>query len=126
MTSVVIPAGVRSIGCRAFYSASSSEPTIVTSFIPAEDLFEIPTDIIRMTNAGKKRGIYKFYVPFGAKDTYASTAGWNQFCEIIEMESTGIDEVFDEVKAVYDLQGRRVLEPKKGGIYIINNQKVIF
>ena len=31
-----------------------------------------------------------------------------------------------KVKAVYDLQGRRVLEPKKGGLYIINNKKVIF
>jgi hypothetical protein len=31
-----------------------------------------------------------------------------------------------KVKAVYDLQGRRVLEPKKGGIYIVNNRKVIF
>jgi hypothetical protein len=30
------------------------------------------------------------------------------------------------VKAIYDLQGRRVLEPKKGGIYIVNNKKVIF
>ena len=27
---------------------------------------------------------------------------------------------------IYDLQGRRVLEPKKGGLYIINNKKVIF
>ena len=27
---------------------------------------------------------------------------------------------------IYDLQGRRVLEPKKGCLYIINNQKVIF
>ena len=31
-----------------------------------------------------------------------------------------------KVKTVYDLQGRRVLEPKKGGLYIINNKKVIF
>ena len=31
-----------------------------------------------------------------------------------------------KVKAVYDLQGRRVLEPKKGSLYIINNKKVIF
>ncbi len=30
------------------------------------------------------------------------------------------------VDYIYDLQGRRVVEPKKGGIYIINNQKVIF
>jgi hypothetical protein len=27
---------------------------------------------------------------------------------------------------IYDLQGRRVLEPKKGGIYIINGKKVYF
>ena len=27
---------------------------------------------------------------------------------------------------IYDLQGRRVLEPKKGSLYIINNKKVIF
>ena len=31
-----------------------------------------------------------------------------------------------KVKTIYDLQGRRVLEPKKGGIYIVNNKKVIF
>ena len=30
------------------------------------------------------------------------------------------------VKAIYDLQGRRVLEPKKGSLYIVNNKKVIF
>ena len=27
---------------------------------------------------------------------------------------------------IYDLQGRRVLEPKKGSLYIVNNKKVIF
>jgi hypothetical protein len=27
---------------------------------------------------------------------------------------------------IYDLQGRRVFEPEKGGLYIINNRKVIF
>ena len=32
----------------------------------------------------------------------------------------------DGEDVIYDLQGRRVLEPKNGGIYIINNQKVIF
>lgn len=35
----------------------------------------------------------------------------------------------DEVKAVdyiFDLQGRRVLEPQKGNLYIINGKKVIF
>ena len=30
------------------------------------------------------------------------------------------------VDYIYDLQGRRVLEPQKGGIYIINGKKVVF
>ena len=37
----------------------------------------------------------------------------------VEEEQQGED-------VIYDLQGRRVLEPKKGGIYIVNNKKVIF
>ena len=41
---------------------------------------------------------------------------------IYEVESD--EELQGEV--VFDLQGRRVLEPKKGGIYIVNNKKVIF
>ena len=46
-----------------------------------------------------------------------------------EEGTTVIYDVEDEKQdcdCIYDLQGRRVLEPKKGGIYIINNQKVIF
>ena len=30
------------------------------------------------------------------------------------------------VDYIYDLQGRRVLEPQKGNIYIINGKKVVF
>ena len=29
-------------------------------------------------------------------------------------------------EGIYDLQGRRVVEPKKGGLYIVNGKKVIF
>ena len=38
-------------------------------------------------------------------------------------------EVSDEQQSVdyiYDLQGRRILEPQKGNLYIINGKKVIF
>ena len=31
-----------------------------------------------------------------------------------------------DVDLIYDLQGRRILEPKKGNLYIINHKKVIF
>lgn len=43
--------------------------------------------------------------------------------------TTGIEEVETESAAddvIYDLSGRRVLEPAKGGIYIIDGKKVIF
>ena len=31
----------------------------------------------------------------------------------------------NEAGAVYDLQGRRVKNPRKGGLYIINGRKVV-
>ena len=41
--------------------------------------------------------------------------------------TTGIDGVDAEQAGefIFDLQGRRVAEPEKGGIYIINGQKVL-
>ena len=43
---------------------------------------------------------------------------------------TGIDEVdtstSTSVKAVYDLSGRKVKQPAKGGVYIQDGQKIIF
>jgi hypothetical protein len=42
---------------------------------------------------------------------------------------TFIDNVennIQDVNFIYDLQGRRVLEPKKGGLYIINGKKVYY
>ncbi len=46
-----------------------------------------------------------------------------------ENGTTVIYEVEEEQPVedvIYDLQGRRVFEPKKGSLYIINNKKVIF
>ena len=131
LTSVVIPASVTSIGTFAF--GNNKDLAEVTSLIPAEDLFEIP-DIISKTFLGIMNGIYKLYVPIGAKDTYASTSGWDQFSEIIEKELTAINNVKGEptvdasqsgkVKAVYNLNGR-VVENPTNGIYIIDGKKVL-
>ena len=30
------------------------------------------------------------YVPFGAKETYASTEGWSEFANIVELEPTEV------------------------------------
>ena len=46
-----------------------------------------------------------------------------------EDETTDIeyyDYVDESVDYIYDLHGRRVMEPQKGGIYIINGEKVVF
>ena len=42
--------------------------------------------------------------------------------------TTGIDGVDAEQAGdfIFDLQGRRVLEPQKGGIYIVNGKKILF
>ena len=46
-----------------------------------------------------------------------------------EGETTDIEETTDngqQSTVIYDLMGRRVLSPKKGEIYIINNQKIVY
>ena len=45
-----------------------------------------------------------------------------------EGDATSIDnvELTLDNAAIYDLQGRRVLEPQKGGLYIVNGKKVVF
>ena len=102
-----------------------------TSLIPAEKLFEV--------NLGLDAAGTKLYVPVGAKETYASTSGWNEFSEIVEVDFTGTDEVKAEngtngrrpeglkakVEGVYyDLSGRAVENPANG-IYILDGHKVI-
>lgn len=41
--------------------------------------------------------------------------------------TTGVEEITGEngEKMIFDLQGRRVLEPQKGGLYIVNGKKVL-
>ena len=46
-----------------------------------------------------------------------------------EGETTDIEETTDDgqqTTVIYDLYGRRVVSPKKGEIYIINNQKIVY
>ena len=128
LTSVTIPASVTSIGTNAF----GTSLTEVTSLIPAEELFAIP-DIITHSFGEMLTGVckHKLYVPIGAKETYAATAGWSSFGEIIEVDFTGIDGVSDEVKGqsgkvktIYNLQGKKVDAPSNG-IYIVDGKKVL-
>ena len=120
LTSVTIPNRVRSIGYAAFSDCTGL--TSITSLIPAELLFACDFEQFD----GIDKANCTLYVPHGAKETYAATAGWNEFVNIVELESTDIDGVKEQMvenKNVYDLQGRKVDNPTNG-IYIINGKKV--
>ena len=70
------------------------------------------------------------YVPTGRKFAYEKTAPWNKFY-IVEMDFTGITEISpDDTEGfgngvIFDLYGRPVNEPAKGGVYIIDGKKVV-
>ena len=121
LTTIVIPANVKSIGNNAF--ADNRKLTEVTSLISAEKLFAIP--------AIMSRAYYRrctLYVNIGAKETYAVTEGWNQFKDIVEMDLSAIEDVLadglsDADAVFYDLNGR-VVEYPTNGIYIVNGKKV--
>ena len=70
-------------------------------------------------------------MPIGAKETYQTTDYWKEFANIVEMDFTDIDKIEADAtdgfgnSVIYDLYGRPVNEPAKGGIYIIGGKKVV-
>ncbi|MEE1289295.1 MAG: hypothetical protein UHK44_11975, partial [Bacteroidaceae bacterium] len=120
LASVVIPEGVTSIGEIAFdgcksltsvKSLSSEEPKINTS-LNAATFVNISANAI-------------LYIPEGA-----SYPNWEPYFSKVEYlteeEITGIEDVMPEVRksVIYDINGLRVKDPVKGGIYIIDGEKV--
>ena len=101
LKSLTIPNSVTSIGFCAFYGCTGlnsieipnranigdyafaycSGLINVTSQIPAEDLYAISTSVF----AGVNAYICTLYVPYGAKETYATTQGWKEFANIVEL-----------------------------------------
>jgi hypothetical protein len=95
---------------------------------------------INKSGQWQKMGLETYLAPFSFYLTMANRDGspLSDAAQLISMRVVG--EEFEDgttviydveageqsVDCIYDLQGRRVLEPKKGGLYIINNKKVIF
>ena len=83
LTRIEIPNSVTSIGRLAFYNCYNLN--YITSYISADKLFEIGSDGDVFEEIDKTRCI--LYVPYGAKETYAATAGWSDFTDIREMNA---------------------------------------
>lgn len=77
--NIIIPSSVTGIEYGAFNGCSGL--TSVTSLIPADKLF-IPGN---NAFAGIEKANCTLYVPFGAKGIYATTSGWNEFTNIVEL-----------------------------------------
>ena len=127
LTDIVIPSSVKSIREGAFYECLAL--TSIKSYIAKEDLFVPGNDVFYDVDKSK----CTLYVPYGAKDVYASTAGWSDFLNICEFDATAIDDVQVEdtanpnLNVIYDLRGNRLTntENLERGIYIINGQRVL-
>ena len=123
LTSVTIPNSVTSIGSSAF---DGVDLTTVVSLI------ENPFVIVGKSSQWRAFSVNTFYnatlyVPVGTIDKYKATDGWKDFAYIVEGTPTGIkviENTQNKNATVYDLNGVRLSEPKKG-INIINGQKVI-
>lgn len=72
------------------------------------------------------------YVPVGTAEKYRKAWGWNYFTNFIETDDfpTAIHNIKintpNAQNDIYDLNGRKVVNPQKGQIYIINGKKRIF
>lgn len=87
LTSIFIPSSVKTINPNAFYGCSGL--TEVRSMIG------LPFEINANCWEKVKTEEIPLYVPYGTKEKYESTSGWNVFKNIVEMEPTGI--AIDEV-----------------------------
>ena len=123
LTSITIPNSVTSIGNYAF---DRVDLTTVVSLIENPFVIEGKSSSYSAFNVNTFNNA-TLYVPVGTIDKYKATNGWKDFAYIVEGTPTGIKVIENTQKknaTVYDLNGIRLSEPKKG-INIINGQKVV-
>ena len=103
--------------------ADENVASIVSATINPDDA----TQLIITVNQALANGTYKLTIEAGAVVTAEGATNETIICTYILNDPTGIGEVKGEngeVKAIYDLTGRKVEGPTKG-IYIIDGKKVL-
>ncbi len=111
-----------SIGTKAFYGCSELERIDVYSAYPPQ-----------ITSDTFDKSIYPtatVYVPYGSKEIFSRANNWSNFKNIVERQTTAIgsaplDEVTNRQGIIYDLQGRRMSDAKRQGVYILNGKKIV-
>ena len=144
-----MPAGVRELGFNAFRSTKLKEidlPETIEEFgrntfyacFELKDVYmrhkEAPYWISWCVFAGKSSKLYRtlhLYPGSKAKyDAHQYTKNWIKYFDNVveDLEPTGIHSVTLDKKpgnaAIYDLNGRRITEAMKKGVYIKNGKKI--
>ena len=128
LKSLTIPASVDSMG-RCWYEYTRLSEIRMESSVPPRSA----DSNLRFDNSGLAGSwlypAYDFknsvtlYVPRGSKETYATTAPWSDFTNIVEYDVTGIQSLTlnpsETGQAYYNLQGQRIAEPQPGQIVIV-------
>ena len=83
LTKITIPTSITSIGDGAFYGCNGLSD--IHSLI--ENPFAINKNVFQTNSSSFTTAT--LHVPFGTKEKYASTDGWKEFKNIVEMEPTG-------------------------------------
>ena len=117
LASITIPESVSEIGEFAFSECGNlTDVSCMAVNVPATD-----------NNAFKDSPIASatLHVPAASIEAYRTTAPWSEFGTIVPITATGIANV-ENAKGVsiYDLQGRKVANPRRG-IYIKNGKEVL-
>ena len=125
LTSVTIGSDVTSIGECAFYGADI--PTIISLIENPFWIYGLSSDHNHSTFTLNTFKNATLYVPVGTIEKYKATEGWKDFVFIEESDLAGINVVENTQNnntTIYDLNGVRLSEPKKG-INILNGKKVV-
>ena len=127
----LMPTAVESIDCSSVFETFSfiGSYSSVAEYDAAKRYFVLNDGAwVSMSEANP----FRFYLQIEKRDgsSFAETQGIRM--RSVDMNgienATGVESVDAEqnVDYIFDVHGRRVVEPQKGGIYIINGVKVIF